>query len=168
MANLVTVRADKLDKLKGRFTKAQQAVAAAVEEALDEYGETYVGELQKHLPVRTGKLKGSAKYIVKGRGTKDMQLEVRLGESGQPKQLPVWLNFGTGIYGPRRSPIRPRKAKRLRFVAKSGKTVFAKQVRGVKPMRFLDKTDSATQSARRRLVARVGKLAITRLLDSRE
>lgn len=46
---------------------------------------------------------------------------------------------GTGIYGKSGAPIRPKKAKALRFKTKSGKVVFAKQVRGVKAKKFFAK-----------------------------
>jgi len=49
-----------------------------------------------------------------------------------------WVHDGTGIYGPRHTPIVPRKAKALRFFwKKAGKWVITKSVRGMKPNPFL-------------------------------
>lgn len=167
MANLLVVRPVRLDEMKGRFTKAQRAIVEAMEEALDEYGETFVKELRKRTPVRTGRLRESATYIIRGRGKREMQLEVRIGGKDEPKLLPVWLEFGTGIYGPRRHPVVPRRAKFLRFAGRNGRIIFARSVRGIKPRRFFSKTEKATESARRRLAGRIGKLAIEKLTDPR-
>lgn len=49
-----------------------------------------------------------------------------------------WVHDGTGIYGPRGRMIRPRTATRLRFKPRgSSRFVYAKQVRGMVPNRFL-------------------------------
>lgn len=43
-----------------------------------------------------------------------------------------FVHDGTGVHGPRGVPIRPRKAKRLRFKPKgSNRVVYAKQVQGM-------------------------------------
>lgn len=63
----------------------------------------------------------------------------------------VWLEFyndagpyagyheyGTGIYGPRKTPIKPKTAKLLSWIdPDTGQRIFAKQVRGVPPKRFM-------------------------------
>jgi hypothetical protein len=50
----------------------------------------------------------------------------------------IYQELGTGIYGPRGAPIRPKRAKRLVFKPKgSNQFVFAKQVRGAPPQRYL-------------------------------
>lgn len=46
---------------------------------------------------------------------------------------------GTGIYGSRKQPITPKRAKVLKFTSKSGKLIFAKSVKGVKPKKFMFK-----------------------------
>lgn len=48
------------------------------------------------------------------------------------------VHDGTGIYGPRRRMIRPVHRKRLRFKPKgSGRWVYARAVRGMRPNKFL-------------------------------
>lgn len=50
----------------------------------------------------------------------------------------ILVHDGTGVHGPRRQPIRPRTATRLRFRPQgSRKYVYAKQVAGMAPNRFL-------------------------------
>lgn len=45
----------------------------------------------------------------------------------------IYLEVGTGIYGPKATPITPKKAKFLHFKLKTGGNVFAKQVKGIPP-----------------------------------
>jgi hypothetical protein len=57
---------------------------------------------------------------------------------GTPLRRARWIHDGTGIYGPRRTPIRPTRAKRLVFKPKGSKRiVFAKSVKGMKANPFL-------------------------------
>lgn len=47
-----------------------------------------------------------------------------------------YLEKGTGLYGPNRRRITPRRAQALRFRV-GGQTVFARSVRGMKPQPFM-------------------------------
>lgn len=49
----------------------------------------------------------------------------------------MFVHEGTGIYGPRGAPIRPVSAKVLSWKTKSGKRVYAMQVKGMRPNPFL-------------------------------
>lgn len=49
----------------------------------------------------------------------------------------LYVHDGTGIYGPRGVPITPHTAKMLSWKAKSGKRVYAKSVKGMRPNPFL-------------------------------
>jgi hypothetical protein len=50
----------------------------------------------------------------------------------------MWVHDGTGIFGPHGQPIRPRRAKRLRFRPQGQRRyVYAKQVVGMKKNEFL-------------------------------
>lgn len=49
-----------------------------------------------------------------------------------------WVHDGTGVYGPRATPIRPKKGKFLRFRPRgSRKWIYARQVKGMRPNPFL-------------------------------
>jgi hypothetical protein len=51
----------------------------------------------------------------------------------------IWVHDGTGIYGPHRSPIVPRRAKNLVFRShKTGRRFVLPSVKGQKPQPFLD------------------------------
>jgi hypothetical protein len=80
---------------------------------------------------RTGTLSNSLFSRVVHRGG------VPIGQVGTPLKYGLYLHQGTGIYGPRRRPIRPVRAKVLRFTTRTGQVVFAKSVRGSRPVPFL-------------------------------
>lgn len=60
-----------------------------------------------------------------------------IGQVGTPLKRGLWLDQGTGIYGPRRQRIIPRRAKYLRWTTRTGRVVFARSVKGIKPTKFL-------------------------------
>lgn len=49
----------------------------------------------------------------------------------------IFQHDGTGLYGPRGDYIRPRRSKLLRWQSRTGQVIYAKRVRGVKPLPFL-------------------------------
>lgn len=56
----------------------------------------------------------------------------------------IFVHNGTGIYGPRGATIKPRSAKFLSWKSKSGKRIYAREVKGMKPNPFLaDAIDAA-------------------------
>ncbi|RMD67350.1 MAG: HK97 gp10 family phage protein [Cyanobacteria bacterium J149] len=64
------------------------------------------------------------------------------GETGKVYSKLEYARYqeeGTGIYGKRKTPIVPKRAKYLRFKTKSGKIVYARKVRGTKPKYFMKK-----------------------------
>lgn len=57
-----------------------------------------------------------------------------------------WVHDGTGIYGPRGVPIRPRTKKFLRFKPRGARRyIYARSVKGMKPNRFLTNALSAAR-----------------------
>ena len=56
----------------------------------------------------------------------------------------LYLEVGTGIYGPKAKPITPKKARALRFKLKTGEQVFAKKVKGIPPQNIFK--ESAEES----------------------
>lgn len=62
---------------------------------------------------------------------------VRVGTNRRYARL---VHDGTGVYGPRRMPIRPKRSKVLKFRVHNsggGKTVYARQVKGMRKNEFL-------------------------------
>lgn len=65
---------------------------------------------------------------------------------GSPLRKARLIHGGTGIYGPRRQPIRPKRAKYLRFKPKgSGRVIYARSVKGMAANPFLKDALSAAK-----------------------
>lgn len=99
--------------------------------------------------------KGDKKAVATGhmRGNIRTQLPRTLGDKAEAgwddRDVPYakYLDFGTGIHGPKRKVIKPKTAKFLVFqvgqVRKQrrmvgGKTIFAKEVEGIKPRNYTE------------------------------
>lgn len=80
---------------------------------------------------RTGALSASLFARVVHRGG------LPIGQVGTPLKRGLWLDQGTGIYGPRHQRIVPKRAKYLRWTTRTGRVVFARSVKGIRPTRFL-------------------------------
>lgn len=81
---------------------------------------------------RSGAMRTGVNFIVKSNSDK-VWLEFY-----NDVQHAVYHEYGTGIYGPKRTPIRPKRAKLLSWIdPDTGKRVFAKQVRGVPAKKYL-------------------------------
>lgn len=88
----------------------------------------------------TGYLKGSfwIEVIDGRRQTSWGRIDGIHGEVSNKQQYASFVEIGTGIYGPMRRPIRPRRAKYMHWIdAASGRHVFAASVRGQKPQPYL-------------------------------
>lgn len=168
MPNLFSVETKGLqDKLKKLPPKVRKATLKAAEENLDEFGRIYVQTIQANIPRATGTTAASVRYQISGRGSEEMTLKVIAGSAERPKKLIEWLIFGTGIYGPRGTPIRPKRYKFLKFTARDGTLVYAKTVRGMKPRNFVKQTNEGMASYRRSLAQKIGRLAVTMIEDGR-
>lgn len=168
MPSLVTMNATALIAYGKRLNKNQKAVVRDVEGEFDGYGRLLMQTMQKNAPRKTGTFASGINYQVKGRGSANMQLEVRWSpKGGQPKQLTDWILFGTGIHGPRGRPIVPTRSKFLRFQGSNGKIVFARSVRGMKARNFVGKSWADTASYRQGMVRRIGKLLASAVTGAR-
>jgi len=107
--------------------------------------ETWNGARQR-APVDEGTLRASLLYRVETGRTRVT------GTVWSPLQYALYVHEGTGIYGPRRRVITPRRHRFLRFEVKPGgplragqrvpargnrRVVYARFVRGTPPNRFL-------------------------------
>jgi hypothetical protein len=96
------------------------------------------GNLQRNSPVDDGKMQGS--WFISSAMPK-FQSKVFSSAIYTP-----FVNYGTGIYGPRGRKIYPKTKKFLAFNYK-GKKVVVPWIRGQKPRKFVEK--SITQTERR-------------------
>lgn len=82
--------------------------------------------------IDTGRLRASVATVVVTRQARPVVLV------GTNVNYARYVHDGTGIYGPRHRPIRPKRAKFLRFRPKGGgRWVYARQVKGMRPNPFL-------------------------------
>ncbi len=81
--------------------------------------------------IDTGRLRSSITTVMLMRNG---QPAVRVGTN---VKYALWVHDGTGIYGPRGVPIRPKRGKFLRFTGRRGRIVYAREVKGMKRNRFL-------------------------------
>lgn len=86
--------------------------------------------------IRTGYLRSSVQVQLRAVPS----LACRIGTNAWYARM---VHEGTGIYGPHRRPIYPKRSKILRWKAVDGKTIFAKSVRGMKKNQFLKDALSA-------------------------
>lgn len=85
--------------------------------------------------VDTGLLRASISVQLRVWGSGD--LAVRIGTN---VYYALWVHEGTGIYGPRHTPIVPKRARYLRFKPKGmEKYLYRKSVKGMKPNPYLVK-----------------------------
>lgn len=81
--------------------------------------------VKRRCPVEEGLLRASVYslvYAVRGVAV--------IGEVGSPLEYAIYVELGTGIYGPSGGMIRPRRARFLVWESKGGQVIFARQVRG--------------------------------------
>lgn len=98
-------------------------------------------ELQRNLkmlsPVDHGRLQGS--WVIFQTG--ELQRTVK-----SSAKYAIFVNDGTGIYGPRKTPItHPSIGKMFAFQV-NGRMIFTRQIKGIKPRKFVEKSMEMTQS----------------------
>lgn len=95
------------------------------------FDRTYVNDIVMNTPVDTGITRNSWDFYPTG------VLEYELVNTNGP--VVMYLEFGTGIYGPRKRYITPVRRKALRWYDRRlKKYVFAKRVSGIEPRKFIE------------------------------
>jgi len=133
----------KLDEaqLRALYTSPQ----GPVWQELHRQGRAVLRTAQVLVPTDQGQLKSSIKLEM------DTERGLPVARVGTNVKYAIWVHEGTGIYGPRKTPIRPKSARVLKWPVKNqsgqgarrykrGKTsafAYAKQVKGVRPRPFL-------------------------------
>lgn len=97
-----------------------------------------------------------------------IQAEVQSDSKGrvytEVKYAP-YLEFGTGIYGSRKSPIVPTRAKYLVFKGKDGKIIRAKSVKGVKAVQYMKRSFDFVKEKSGELLREAGSKIITKIKE---
>lgn len=98
------------------------------------------GNLKKNSPVDHGRLRGS--WVIFQTG--EMERTVK-----SSAKYAIFVNDGTGLYGPLHHLIRPRNGRFLSFVPRKGKykgkRIAVPWTRGQKPQRFVEKSMEQTE-----------------------
>lgn len=103
-------------------------------------GQRVQNAARKRAPVDEGTLRNSIEYVVEVAGTRTHIV------IGSPLPYARYIHEGTGIYGPKGTPIVPVTRKALKFQVKGAtgrrrgadaRWVFAKSVKGIEPNPFL-------------------------------
>ena len=102
---------DGLDDLNARIAALRSGNASR--QLLLQMGNTVVAEAQKRAPKKTGTLIRSIR--VDDVNEREQTATVRAGSTTGKIGYAQYVEFGTGIYGPRRTPIVPVRRKALRF-----------------------------------------------------
>lgn len=102
---------DGLDDLNARLAALRSGNASR--QLLLQMGNTVVAEAQKRAPKKTGTLIRSIR--VDDVNEREQTATVRAGSTTGKIGYAQYVEFGTGIYGPRRTPIVPVRRKALRF-----------------------------------------------------
>ncbi len=103
-------------------------------------------EGRRRAPVRTGRLKNQIRYRAYRRGDKVtgvISVTALNPETGQ--DYAFFVTKGTGIFGPKKQPIRAKNGGALKFKI-GGRVIIRKSVKGMKPNTYLQ--DAAEYAAK--------------------
>lgn len=114
-------------ELGKRFQNAPKAVEAGSKAMLDTATLMVQGKAKELAPVDKSTLR---KSILR-------EVTADFGKVGSNIPYAKYQEFGTGVYGPKGSPIVPKRAKFLAWQSKGGQWIRARSVAGVKPRHFL-------------------------------
>jgi HK97 gp10 family phage protein len=116
-------------------------------------------EAQMEAPTITRNLRNDIKVYEKGR------LQFEVGNSKLASYAP-YVHQGTGIYGPKKTRIRPKRAKALKIPTKKG-VIYRKSSKGQKPNPYFERAldnyvskgsfDRAVNAQKSAIVRQIGK-----------
>lgn len=118
------------EELARAFRQAPTITEGALKRAIGNTAYRVEGQAKQNAPVDQGILRGSINTDGSHKRGNDVYASV-----GTNVEYAKAQEEGTGIYGPRKTPIRPKNGKLLAW-KRNGKWHFARQVRGVRPKRF--------------------------------
>lgn len=146
------------------FRAAERQMKVAVAHA--------AGAIKTEAPAKTGHLRRSVTFVVHVIG------DTIVGVVGTNVQYGLWVNSGTGLYGPEHRLIVPVRAKALRFPEpgnpgfrlsgqqRQGKAgagarwVYARSVKGIKPRKFFEKGAATAAPVVRRDLREIPTVAV--------
>ena len=145
--SILTIECPDLKILQSDFKKVGEEAPARLKMGLNIFLSMVADAARTTCPVKTGHLQSSITHEI----SKATKTEIE-GRVGTNVAYGVYCELGTGVYGPSKTPIRPKNKKVLAWVSrgprptspqgwnlavKEGRAVFAKETRGQKPKPFL-------------------------------
>lgn len=162
---LVFVKPAQLEELQKNLNATAKDALKIAKPELEKYGQIFVQSAQREIRRDQGYTAGGLDYEVNNKG------ELRITwtkPANRPKDLIQWLIYGTGIYGPRKRPIVPKRPGGvLKFKTKDGQWHSKKSVKGMKPDNFVKDAWDNTQGVRRTLAQKIGALIVRSIKDGR-
>ncbi len=123
---------------EAELRRLTQARSREIVRHVDSLGRRVANQAKRNIKVDEGTARASIFHTVDVEGTR---VVTRIGS---PLDYPLYLQVGTGLYGPKKKLIFPTTRKVLRFEVRSGKAargnrpvVFAAYVRGIKGDQWL-------------------------------
>lgn len=112
---------------------------------VEDAGELLADEVRRRAPEDTGRLRDAIQASPPEPVSDGWRTEIAPG--GLQPNYAVWVNDGTGIYGPHATPIVPVHAKFLRFYwKKSGQVEYRRSVRGQPGQHFFERGLEAAET----------------------
>ncbi len=120
-----------LPELQKRFQEAPQITLVAVRDAVNKSLTNYQREAKLNAPVDTGRLRQGI-LVKPATITAGGSLTKVSGSVNATANYSAAVELGTGIYGPNKAPILPKKKPYFTFKTKGGGWVRVKSIRGMR------------------------------------
>lgn len=130
--------------MKGGFKKKHKKTNSLMKKVAQEIKREFVKKAASHAPYNKGRLVQALHNMryetrTRGKGKNRNRSILFFAKTDEDKKLISWVNNGTGIYGPNKSPIVPVNKKFLFFFWENkGVWVKTESVRGQKGQKFIE------------------------------
>ena len=122
----VTVKVD-----RSKLTNISEQIPQIKERGLNLASQYMINRLQKNSPVDHGYLKGWFAYDY----TQGEEVKIR-----SPAHYAKFVNDGTGIYGPHKTPIYSKHIGKPMAFQVGGQMVYTRMIRGQKPQKIVERS----------------------------
>ena len=146
----ITMEIKGLDEFLRRVQNPQ-TLARPVRRGMNQSALAVQRQAQLRAPVATGRLRGDIKTDVDSR---PIPLWARIGPN---VFYGPYVEFGTGLFGPKKKRIRPKSKKALAWTARGGKRFVRASVAGMRPRPFMGPALPAAQGDINRIWADMGR-----------
>ena len=129
---IYTMKIPQLAALRASFAQAPWLVAAHTTIAINTSLVALQRDAKKNAPIDNGTLRSSIQIIPAQRVNNTLA-----GSVGTRTKYAEWVERGTGIYGPYKTPIVPKTKPFLVFKTNDGRWIRTRSVKGMRPTWFM-------------------------------